>query len=463
MPIGDLAPDIAVLLTAVAALLAAMALPHRWHAVCAAIALAGLAVAAGFAVAQSGAARLTFQGTVALDAATTLARLLILGATALVIGLCPAWFATDRRHGEVYAMLLFSALGAMAVAAAADLMQLVVGVLLSSVTGYVLAAYHRSWPLSVEAGMKYFLIGALANGLMAIGVVLVLGMTGATAYGGLDGSAPTDPLALAGILLVLVGLLFKLGAVPAHSWVPDVAEGAPAPVAAFLTVVPKIAAAVALARVVGLFPEASALRLLLALTAAATMTLGNAAALWQDDMRRMLGWSSVAQAGYALMAVAVIGTSPHAPAALLAFVGAYALANLAAFAAVAVLRGRTARVGYRGLARQRPLAALALILALLSLVGIPPLAGFFGKLALFLAAIDGGLAWLALVGLANSVLSLVFCLRFIAPMVFRASEGHAHALGARARASMAVAAAALVLVVPFAGPIWDGLPGALLP
>ena len=165
MPVGDLAPEIAVLLTAVAALLLAMFVPHRRQRLCAVVALAGLAVAAAFTLDQFDARRLSFDGTFALDGATAWARLLILGATALAVGLCPRWFASDRRHGEVYAMLLFSALGAMAMAGAADLMQLVMGVLLSSITGYTLAAYHRDWPISVEAGMKYFLVGALANAL----------------------------------------------------------------------------------------------------------------------------------------------------------------------------------------------------------------------------------------------------------------------------------------------------------
>ncbi len=140
-------------------------------------------------------------------------------------------------------------------------MQLVIGVLLSSITGYVLAAYHRDWAISLEAGMKYFLVGALANALMVLGVVLVLGIAGTTAYAALAGRAMPDAPALVGTMLVLTGLLFKLGAVPAHVWMPDVAEGAPAPAAAFLTVVPKIAAAVALIRLVSLVPpEDSALR-----------------------------------------------------------------------------------------------------------------------------------------------------------------------------------------------------------
>lgn len=463
MQVGDLAPEITVLLAAVAVLLVAMFVPQRRHGLCAFLALIGLAVAAAFAVAQFGAYRLTFSGTFALDDATGAARLMILGATALCILLSPDWFAADRRHGEVYAMLLFSALGAMAIGGAADLIQLVMGVLLSSITGYVLAAYHRDWAISVEAGMKYFLVGALTNALMVIGVVLIMGMAGTAAYAGLKGARLSDALALAGLMLVLTGLLFKLGAVPAHPWVPDVAEGAPAPAAAFLTTVPKIAATVALFRLVGLFPPEGALRLLVALIAAATMTLGNLAALWQDDVRRLIGWSSVSQAGYALMAVAVADLAEDALPALLVFVEVYALATIAAFAVVAHLRGRTALADYEGLLRLRPWPVAALIVAFLSLVGIPPLAGFIGKFALFLAVIKGGYAWLAILALANSAVSFFYYARVIAPMVFKADHGPVQVFGLRTKATMLAAAAALIAAPAAAGYIWPALKGTVLP
>ena len=464
MPIGDLAPEIAVLLTAVAVLLAAMFLPQQRHAVCALVALAGLAVGGVLAASQLGANHLTFSGTFALDGATGWARLMIVTATALCIGLSPGWFATDPRHGEVYAVFLFSALGAMAIAGAADLMQLVMGVLLSSITGYVLAAYHRDWAISVEAGMKYFLIGALANALMVIGVVVVMGMTGTTDYAALDGRTLDEPLAITGLMLVLVGLLFKLGAAPAHTWIPDVAEGAPAPAAAFLTTVPKIAAAIALARLVSLFPpDGTALRPLVAILAAATMTLGNLAALWQDDVRRLIGWSTVSQAGYALMAVAAVDLAPEAVPALVYFVGAYALANIAAFAVVTHLRGRTSLDDYSGLGQRQPQAALVLTLAFLSLIGIPPLVGFVGKLALFLATIEAGYAWLALIAVANSVLSLFYYARVIAPMYFKASPAEAQTLGRQSQAVMLLSACGLIVAAGMAGAFFSIFRVDLLP
>lgn len=464
MPIGDLAPELAVLLAAVAVLLAAMVLPQRLHGWCAALAAAGLAIAMFIGWGQAEARHLTFSGTFALDGATTWARLAIPGFAILCIGLSPRWFASDRRHGEFYAMLLFSTLGAMAIAGAADLMQLVMGVLLSSVTGYVLAAYHRDWEISLEAGMKYFLAGALANALLVIGVVLVMGMAGSTEYAVLAGTIPGDPLSLIGLSLILMGLLFKLGAVPVHTWVPDVSEGAPVPAAAFLTVVPKLAGAVALYRLVLLAPETTALPLLIALVSAATMTVGNLSALWQDDVRRLIGWSSVSQTGYALMAVAVAGMTPDALPALLAFMTVYGLANLSAFAAVAQLRGRTALADYSGLLRRQPGAVVVLTLAFLSMVGIPPLAGFLGKFALFAATLETSLAWLVVVAAANTVLSLFYYLRVVRAAVFAPpAEGPVAVLGGAARGATWLSVTVLLAVTLLWAPLWSALPQRLLP
>ena len=423
MPISDVLPEIAVLVTAVLVLLWVSFTGRKQQWIGAPLSLTGLAVSCLLCIAQVGTARLTFHGTWAIDGASVWApRILILAATAFTVLLAPAWFRTDRRHGEYYAMLLLSALGAMALAGAANLLQLLIGMLLSSVTGYVLAAYHRDWALSVEAGMKYFLIGALASAVLAIGIPLRIAMLDGSGYTEIAVSLRThqaSPLVLLGTALTVIGIGFKLAAVPAHGWMPDVAEGAPVPSAAFLTVVPKIGAAVALARFVGLFPpEAVAIRPLVAILAFATMTLGNLAALWQEDVRRLLGWSSVSQSGYALMAVCVVGLSDMALSALLVFLAAYSAANLAAFAFVAHLRGRTERASYSGLGAARPAAAAALVIALLSLVGIPPLAGFFGKFMLFAATIGAGYAWLAVAAVANTVLSLFYYLRVIAPVYF---------------------------------------------
>lgn len=467
MPIGDVSPEIAIILTAVLGLFWAAFTPRRLQWVSAIIALVGIGVGAALVTAQIGTIRLTFASTWALDGIGAWARLMILGGAAFCILLSPGWFSTDRRHGEYYTILLFSTLGAMAMAGAADLMQLVMGVLLSSVTGYTLAAYHRDWGLSVEAGMKYFLLGALANALLVTGAVLVFGMLGASGYDAiadrLAGGAGASPLLYAGIALLTVGVGFKLGAVPAHAWVPDVAEGAPVPAAAFLTVVPKIGAAVALARIVDLVPpDTLAIRPLIAVLAVTTMTFGNLAAFWQEDVRRLIGWSSVSQAGYLLMAVTVVGLDKQALPALLAFAGSYAIGNLAAFAVVVHLRGRTALADYAGLAAERPVAAAVLILSFLSLVGIPPLVGFVGKLTLFLTTIQGGYAWLAVAAAANTVASLFYYARVLGPVYFGTPAGPVAVLDGWSRAALWLGGLAVVTVTLAAGPFLEALQTAVL-
>jgi hypothetical protein len=219
--------------------------------------------------------------------------------------------------------------------------------------------------------------------------------------------------------LVLGAVAFKLGAVPVHAWMPDVAQGAPAPVAAFVTTIPKVGGFIFLARLLmALPPDALHWRIVVAVLATATMTLGNLAALWQDDVRRLLGWSSVSQTGYGLMAVVALGLSDLAIPSLLYFLLAYAVGNVAAFGVVVQLRGRTRLADYDGLARARPWLAGALVVSFLSFIGIPPLAGFFAKLVLFGAAIEAGYGWLAVVAAVNTVISIVYYVRVLAPMYF---------------------------------------------
>lgn len=448
MPIGDLLPEIVLLLGAVAIVLFAAFTPRRLQGWGAALALLALALAAGFSVLQWGAPpRRTFSGVWALDGVAIAAKLLILFSGAVVVALSPDWMRSDRRHGEYYALCLFSLLGMIMMASANDAMELVLGVLLSSAASYPLAAYHRGFPPALEAAMKYFLIGALANALLVIGVVILFGLVGDTDYAVAAEvfRAGTDPIALSvAAACVVLGLTYKLGAVPAHAWMPDVAQGAPAPIAALLTVAPKIGAAVALARFVTLLPQDLAWPAIIALISVATMTLGNLAALRQTDLRRLLGWSSVSQSGYMLMAIVVAGSDVAALPALLAFLAAYALANLLAFAVVTHLRGRTELTHYHGLARRQPLVTAALIVALLSLVGIPPLVGFFGKFLLFEVTIEAGYAWLAVVAAVNTLVSLYYYLRVIALTVFKAPQGEVHALGGGSRVALLATLALLI-------------------
>nr|WP_299246065.1 NADH-quinone oxidoreductase subunit N [uncultured Halomonas sp.] len=448
MPIGDLLPEIVLLVGAVIIVLFASFAPQERQAWAAGLALVALALAAGFSLLQwREPPALTFSGVWALDTAAVATKLLVLLAGAVAVLLSPDWMRSDRRHGEYYALCLFTLLGVIMMASAHDSMELVVGILLSSTASYPLVAYHRSFKPALEAGMKYFLIGALINSLLVVGVVLLFGLVGDTDYTRTAQVLATggDPLALSvAVACIVLGLTFKLAAFPGHAWMPDVAQGAPAPVAALLTVASKIGAAVALARFVSLLPESQLWPVIVALIAVVTMTLGNLAALQQTDVRRLLGWSSVSQSGYALMAVVVIGREPQALPALLAFLAAYALGNLAAFAVVTHLRGRTALADYHGLGRTQPVVTAVLILALLSLVGIPPLVGFFGKFLLFKVTIAGGYGWLAVVAAINTVLSLFYYLRVIAVTMFKSKDGEVHVLGSWSWLALLVSAVLLL-------------------
>ncbi len=399
---------------------------------------------------------ITFFGTFAADGVNLWATAIILVVTVLTVALSVEWFATDARHGEYYAVLLFSALGAVLLTGAVDLMELVIAMMLASVTAYTMAGYHRRSRSSSEAAIKYFLLGGLANGVMVYGVALLFGLAGSTTFAELEaGLATADPLPLVvGFGMLAMGVAFKLGALPAHQWMPDVAQGAPAPAAAFLLVAGKVGALVVLARLVGVLPETQVgWRPVVALLAAATMTLGNLAALWQDDVRRLLGWSSVSQTGYGLLAVVAVGRSDLAIPALLFFLAAYALGNMAAFGVVVELRGLTDREAYRGLAGPHPWLMGGLTVAFLSFVGIPPLGGFAAKLLLMGAVIDAGYTWLAVLTIVNSAISLFYYARVIGPAYFGERAQPRPVMGRWAGAAVMVAVIGVVAVGVGAQPL----------
>lgn len=457
--IGDVVPELVMVSGGVVILLYALVAPRRLQSGAALLALAVCVAAFALTVPMlpdfGGPERLTFFGTYARDGVAAWGKIVILVATAAVIGLSVAWFRTDPRQGEYYTIIVFSALGAMLLAGATDLKEFVVAMILSSTTGFVLTAYHRASGVASEAAMKYYLIGAFTSAAMLIGVAYLFGLAGSTLLGELEatlGDSAFVGVALGGGL-VLVAVLFKIGAVPAHAWMPDVAQGAPGPVAAFVTTVPKIGGFLFLARLV-LAAQGSGLdwAFVMAIAATATMTLGNLAALWQTDVRRLLGWSSVSQTGYGLLAIVAIGSSDLAVPALLFFLLAYALGNVAAFGVVVELRGRTNLADYAGLGRAQPRLIGALLIAFLSFIGVPPLAGFVAKLLLFAVAIEVGYGWLAIVAAVNTVISIVYYVRVLAPAYFGDDREPAPALGrwaAVATATMAVAVATVGIVAEF--------------
>jgi NADH-quinone oxidoreductase subunit N len=253
---------------------------------------------------------------------------------------------------------------------------------------------------------------------------VLYGVGGATGYAQLRVALPAAPAAAVavGVLGVLAGLMFKAGGVPGHFWVPDAVEASSTTAAAFLSTVPKVGALVAAFRLLPVLPGSVDAGLVVALLATVTMTLGNLAAFAQTDVRRLLGWSTVSQVGYLLLPVAVAGRTEAAVPSLLLYLGGYAVSNLTAFAVIAAVPDRRTVADYRGLAARSPLLAAALVVSLLSLVGTPPTAVLMGKLTVFTAAWDGGDAWLVVLAAVNSVASLFYYLRWIAPAYERDDE-----------------------------------------
>jgi len=419
-----LLPEICLLAGALLSLLAGSFLPRQRQWVARLIAVAALlGSAAASVVALAGPARTVYTSTYAVDDATGAVRLIVIAATLLVIALGVSEVSGTARESETYCLLLLSALGTVVLAGAHDLLVLAVAFLLASIPLYGLIGLART-SAAAEAVLKTYLLGALTNILLLLGVALLAALAGATTYGGLTtelADSPAPAVAV-GVVAVLGGLLFKAGGVPAHFWVPDAAQGGTVTAAAFATTVPKIGALIAIYRLLEALPRGGAAGLdwplLIAVLAALSMTLGNLAAFGQDDPRRLLGWSTVSQVGYLLMPVAVAGRTDEALPALLLYLAGYAVTNLGAFAVTAALPERRTLASYRGLARQQPVLAGALLVCLLSLVGTPPTAVFTGKVAAFTAAWDGGLAWLVVVAALNTAASLFYYLRWIAP-VFR--------------------------------------------
>ena len=411
-----LAPEIAVVLTAVGALLFEMI---RLPKVSLPFTIIGLLVATGLTVPLLGTETTVFSGTFRVDALGEWAKLVLLPATVLSIVLSYPEVKNNEREGTVYVLFSLTTLGALVLAGAGDAMFLVLGVLLSSVGSFALVAYPAD-DRATEGAMKFFVFGSVTLAVMVFGLTYWFGATGSTLLSDL-GRLGSVPLAAAfGLVAVFVGLGYKASLVPFHFWAPDAYEGAPVSVAAFLSIVPKVGAIFAIAQLARVLPAETGWSLAVAALAVLSMTYGNLAALVQDNVVRLLAYSSIAQSGYFLLGVVAFGQSDLAVMSLVVFAAAYAAMNLGAFAIVLVA-GRTLR-DFAGLGRSRPAAGAAMVVFLISLVGIPPLGGFVGKLLLFGAAIEAGFTWLAVVGILNSVVSLAVYLRIVVPMYGRAKE-----------------------------------------
>ncbi|GAA4228716.1 NADH-quinone oxidoreductase subunit N [Actinomadura meridiana] len=415
---ADLAPELCVLIAAVLGLVNGLFLPRtqQWRVavICAAGLVAGLAAAG---VAATRADLMAFDAFM-IDPITHVTRIAVLGSTLLAVVLAARPVHGHPRESEHYVLILLSALGTIALGATSDLLVLVAAYLLASIPAYALAGFGKDAP-GTEAALKYYLMGALLGVLMLGGVTLLFGVGRGTGYPVLRAGfadAPSAAVAV-GVVALLAGLLFKAGAVPGHFWVPDVTQGAPPAIAAYVTTVPKIGAFAALYRF-GAETLPDGWPVVVAVVAAATMTLGNLAAFGQDNVRRLLAYSTVSQAGYLLVPVAMAGRTDLAEPAVLYYVAAYAVTNLGAFAVV-LATGRDDLAGYTGLLRGSPLVGLSLVVCLLGFIGTPPTAVFVGKVLMFGAALDGDYAWLAVVAAVNTVASVFYYLRWIVPLFGR--------------------------------------------
>ncbi len=396
------------------------------------VCLLGLAAAAAATLLVVGSPRSAFNGMVTMDGFYVFVALLSIGATALAVVLSTSYVErTGLAQPEYYGLLVFGAVGMVVMAAASNLIVLLVGLELLSLSLYVLAGFARTRLTSEEAALKYFLLGSFSLGLLVYGSALVYGSTATLDYVGIaaaiQGQSGLSLTLLAGLGLLLAGFAFKLALVPFHMWVPDVYEGAPTPVTAFMAVGTKAVMFAALLRMLGsAFPQAqSQWAIALGVLAALTMIWGNVAAVGQDNIKRLLGYSAISHAGYILMAV--VAGAAVASEAVLFYLLAYTVMNFGAFAVVvAVGQGREEMLSlgdYAGLAKRNPWLAAAMAVFMLSLAGMPFTAGFLAKLYVFSAALEGGYLWLVIVGALTSVVAFYYYLRVIVKMYMAESTG----------------------------------------
>ncbi len=404
------------------------------------LSLGALAICLGFTASQMNDGRIrAFSDLVVIDPYACFWKLLLYLTTGLTILLSLPYLKAERLHlGEYYGFVLLALSGMMVMVSAADLLTIYLGMELMSLSLYVMAGLKRSESQSLEASAKYFVLGAFSSGILLYGISLLYGATGSTRLSVIASAIGTkgvgDPVLLAPMILLAVGFGFKLALVPFHMWTPDVYEGSPTSVTAFMAVASKAASFGAFLRVFveglgGLRAHWGGLFLTVCLL---TLVLGNQVAIVQTNVKRLLAYSSIAHAGYALIGLVALGRSSstqgsHAAlAAVLLYLAIYAFMTLGAFAVVAMLRKGGLEGDeiddYTGLAKRQPIAALLMLVFLVSLAGIPPTAGFIAKFYVFMAAVDVGLTWLAVVAVVFAAVSAYYYLRIVMVMYMRESD-----------------------------------------
>jgi NADH-quinone oxidoreductase subunit N len=429
-------PLIIIIIWACVLLLVDLFIPKDKKAWTAILAAVGMLVAMGFSIAQTGVDTEAFGGMLAIDGFSQFLTILVLGSGLVAVMLSYDYLTRlGIQRGEYYVLLMFSISGMMLMAMAADLIVIFLALELLSIPLYVLAGFARPRTDSEEAAIKYFLLGAFASGFVVYGVAIVFGATGYTGLSGIlqtiqSGSVDQTLLAI-GAALILVGLGFKVAAVPFHMWTPDVYQGAPSSVTAFMAVGAKIGGFAALMRifVTSLGVLAMDFTPILWGLAALTMILGNVVAIAQKNIKRMLAYSSIAQAGYILMGLVPYGQKEvvgDAIAAALLYLVAYAFMSFAAWAVVIALEkaeGKGVQLSdYAGLGRKYPVLAAIMTVSMLSFTGIPPTLGFIGKFYLFRSVVDGGFVWLAILGVLTSLVSAYYYLRVVIHMYMQEGD-----------------------------------------
>ena len=372
-----------------------------------------------------------FYGQFSADAFAGFAKLLIYAAGGVALVVAPAFF---ERYGAMKAeypvLILFAVLGMSVMVSATDLIALYVGLELNSLAAYVLAAFLRADDRSAEAGLKYFVLGALASGILLFGMSLTYGFTGTTSFAGIRGALDGDMAmgALMGVVFVLAGLAFKISAVPFHMWTPDVYEGAPTPVTTFFASAPKVAALALTMRVAldAFGHQAGAWQQIVIFAALASIVVGALGAIGQDNIKRLLAYSSINNVGFILIGLAA--ATQAGAAAMLTYLAIYVAMTVGGFVAVLMLRNEAGEpveglADIAGLSRTRPALALCLAIIMFSLAGIPPLFGFWGKFVVFQAAVQADLVVLAAIGIAASVIGAFYYIKVVKLMYFDEPAG----------------------------------------